>query len=329
MSKEIDAIITWVDGMDPIHQAKRDSFKSETVQKTINTSKGITRFMNNGELEYCLRSLSKNAPWLRKIFIVTDKQFPSFLPDEILSNKKIHIVDHKTIFKDYEENLPTFNSISIESMIHRIPGLSERYLYLNDDFVILRPVSIEDFFINDKVFLRGSWKRIQKYGPTRLKVSQILNFGLSRVFGINRSMSLLQQMKAAELAGFERQYLKSPHCPHPQIKNTILEYYDSHPDVLKSNIKYRFRNLSQHVAIFLSNHLEIAVNNAVVVSDEDCLMICFNRDRSWLIDRKISRIADVSSNLKFLCIQSFEEASDDQKKSLLTALRVRGVAVSP
>lgn len=328
MTKEIDAVITWVDGSDPTHQTKRDSFKSANVQKTINTSKGITRFINNGELEFCLRSLNKNAPWLRKIFIVTDNQFPNFLPVEVRSNKKIHIVDHKTIFKGYEENLPTFNSISIESMIHRIPGLSERYIYLNDDFVILKPVNVEDFFIDDKVYLKGTWKKIQRFGPFRLKFSQTLNLILSSMFKINRSMSLLQQMKAAELAGFNRQYLKSPHYPHPQIKNTILKYYDDHPDILNKNIKYRFRNLNQHVAVFLSNHLEIANKNAVIGSDEDCLMICFNRESHRLINKKITLLANELNSLKFLCIQSLEEASPSQKELLLDALRRKGLATT-
>ncbi|MCJ8161412.1 stealth family protein [Acinetobacter zhairhuonensis] len=319
MKQSIDVVITWVDGSDPILKQKKSCHDKHLSVKMIPSSKEVTRFINNGELGYCLQSLMKNATWIRKIFIVTDGQKPMFLPDSLLNDPKIEIIDHLVIFREYEEVLPTFNSISIESVIHRIPNLSEKYIYLNDDFIILKPVYIEDFFSKDNVVLKGHWSYIKKYGSLRLLLSQMLNLILKKLFKINRSMSLLQQMKSAELAGFKKRYFKSPHYPHPQIKNTISLFYEKNHEIFFNNIKHRFRNLEQHVSIFLSNHLEIINDNAVLQPDNDCMMICFNRDSEKLIRHKIHILAN-SNEIKFLCIQSFEEASSEQSNRLLHIL---------
>lgn len=316
---KIDAVITWVDGNDPKHKIKRASYEQKQLKATIPSSKEITRFVNNGELQYCLTSLLKNAAWIRNIYIVTDNQIPDFLPDKLLKHPKIKIVDHSIIFKGYENVLPTFNSITIESFIHRIPDLSEKYIYLNDDFIILQPVGADEFFLKNKVVLRGRWQRIQKYTGWRLALSQVLNIVLKKMFNINRSMSLLQQMKAAELAGYEKEYFKSPHYPHPQKKSTIERYYIQNRNIFLENIKYRFRNLNQHVAVFLSNHLEIKQNKAILKSDNDCLMICFNRDSNSLIQKKINLLKD-KKHINFLCIQSFEESNSDQRNDLISIL---------
>ena len=129
MSFPIDAVITWVDGSDPRHAAsmrkygKAVSFKEDDVA-------GATRFASNGEVEWCVASIRKFAPFVRTIYIVTDNQDPH-IPDGSIPVK---IIDHKELFKGYEEFLPVFNSISIESMTWRIPGLAEHYIEFNDDF---------------------------------------------------------------------------------------------------------------------------------------------------------------------------------------------------
>jgi hypothetical protein len=54
-------------------------------------------------------------------------------------------VTHQQIFR-WPEHLPTFNSTSIESHLHRIPGLAEHFIYANDDMFLGAPVAPEDFF---------------------------------------------------------------------------------------------------------------------------------------------------------------------------------------
>jgi UDP-N-acetylglucosamine-lysosomal-enzyme len=100
------------------------------------------RYRDNNELLYSLRSVEKHVPFVRNIFIVTDGQIPSWLN---LTHPKIKIITHEQIFRN-PANLPSYNSNGIEVNIHRIPGLSRHFLYFNDDFIVGRNVSIEDFW---------------------------------------------------------------------------------------------------------------------------------------------------------------------------------------
>jgi hypothetical protein len=58
--------------------------------------------------------------------------------------EKVRVVYHKEFMPGWA--LPTFNSCSIEMFLHRIPGLSERFLYGNDDMFPVSPLTEEDFF---------------------------------------------------------------------------------------------------------------------------------------------------------------------------------------
>ena len=60
------------------------------------------------------------APWVRKIWIVTNGQHPTWVDE---SNYHIEVVPHDRIFP-IQEHLPTFNSRAIESHLHQIPGLA-------------------------------------------------------------------------------------------------------------------------------------------------------------------------------------------------------------
>ena len=101
-----------------------------------------SRFVSNDELKYSLRGLEKHAPWIRKIFLVTNGQVPNWLD---MDSPKIEIVTHEEIFVN-KSHLPTFSSAAIETHLHRIPGLSDNFLYLNDDIIINQPITPHDFY---------------------------------------------------------------------------------------------------------------------------------------------------------------------------------------
>uniref|UniRef100_A0A4W3I847 N-acetylglucosamine-1-phosphotransferase subunits alpha/beta n=1 Tax=Callorhinchus milii TaxID=7868 RepID=A0A4W3I847_CALMI len=124
---------------------------------TISQSKqdddiSASRFEDNEELRYSLRSVEKYAPWVRHIFIVTNGQIPSWLN---LDNPRVTIVSHQDIFRNVS-HLPTFSSPAIETHIHRIPGLSQKFIYLNDDVMFGKEVWPDDFYTHSngqKVYL--------------------------------------------------------------------------------------------------------------------------------------------------------------------------------
>jgi len=100
-----------------------------------------SRFEDNDELRYSLRSVEKHAPWVRHIFIVTNGQIPSWLN---LDDERVTVVSHSDIFVN-KSHLPTFSSPAIESHLHRIPGLSKWFIYMNDDVLFGRDVWPDDF----------------------------------------------------------------------------------------------------------------------------------------------------------------------------------------
>lgn len=148
----IDVVYTWVNGSDPDWLRTKAAASSSTDGKFANGVDGGHRFRDNDELRYSLRSLEKNAPWVGKIYIVTNGQVPSWLN---VDHPKIYIVPHEVIFPD-PSHLPTFSSSAIETHLHRIPGLSNKFIYFNDDVFLGAPIYIDDFITQSngqKVYL--------------------------------------------------------------------------------------------------------------------------------------------------------------------------------
>ncbi|MGP5073489.1 Stealth CR1 domain-containing protein [Arthrobacter rhombi] len=139
----IDVVYTWVDGSDP-EWLRRKAATSGIVDVSTFTERAqdAARFADHDELRYSLRSLEQFAPWINKVWIVTSGQVPEWLDTTHLD---IEVVSHDQIWPD-SEGLPTFNSHAIEACLHRIPGLSEYFLYLNDDMILGRPVAPDLFF---------------------------------------------------------------------------------------------------------------------------------------------------------------------------------------
>ena len=160
-SPEIDAVIAWVDGSDPALIKRQQKYLKFELNKTPPGAEK-TRFNSLNEINYCLISILKFAPYIRKIFIVTDQQDPNIYPlvqkyfPKRISD--IHIVDHLEIFQGFESFLPTFNSICISNMLWKIKGLSDQFIYFNDDVFIVRPTNPSTFFKNNRPVLRGKWR---------------------------------------------------------------------------------------------------------------------------------------------------------------------------
>ncbi len=140
----IDVVYTWVDGADPAWRAAKAQALAENgwLEEASRLAHNDSRFASRDELRYSLRSLHCFAPWVNHIWLVTMDQVPDWLDTE---HPGLTVVSHREIFGD-TGRLPTFNSQAIESRLHRIEGLSEHFLYLNDDVFFGRPVSPELFF---------------------------------------------------------------------------------------------------------------------------------------------------------------------------------------
>ncbi len=318
----IDAVITWVDGNNESHREKRLlALETENNEKTneLITGRDNTRFMDNGELKFCISSIRKFAPWIRKIHLLTDNQIPDFLTPQVQSELGVTITDHKEIFETYEWALPTFNTRTIESALWRIPCLAPYFIYFNDDFVLTSAVSPKDFFSEGKVVLRGRWSPIKKYGTARIKLNNIVSYVAKHLLGITRSMHLLLQIRSAMLAGFDNQYFRAPHVPHPVRRATLKQFFDENPALFENNIKFQFRSTDQFSAIFLANHLEIKNHHAVLENSRDSIMINGEMDFSFFIQRKLKKVREGS--IKFTCLQGFENFSEKQRGKIEASIR--------
>lgn len=138
MNDIIDFVVTWLDSSDPEWQKQFAKYKEEETGRTENA-----RFRNLDTLRYWFRAVEQYAPWVNKVYLVTNGTFPKWIN---ANHPKLVLVKHS----DYipEEFLPTFNSITIELFMHRIKGLSEHFVYFNDDFFLNAPTKPELFFRN-------------------------------------------------------------------------------------------------------------------------------------------------------------------------------------
>jgi hypothetical protein len=137
----VDVVYTWVDGEQPEMRAKRARYQERGTAEILDKETNASRYTSHDELKYSLRSLAMYADFIRHIYIVTDGQKPHWLDERAPG---ITVVDHRDIFP--QGVLPVFNSHAIETRLHHIPGLSEHYLYFNDDVFVGRRVTAEHFF---------------------------------------------------------------------------------------------------------------------------------------------------------------------------------------
>lgn len=139
MSDKIDFVIPWVDGNDENWIKEKEKY---TISKREDGADNRYRDWDN--LQYWFRGVEKFAPWVNRIHFVTWGHVPKWLNTE---HPKLNVVKHQ----DYipEKYLPVFSANPIELNIHRIEGLEEKFLYLNDDIFLVNKVEPEDFFENN------------------------------------------------------------------------------------------------------------------------------------------------------------------------------------
>ncbi|WP_307671576.1 stealth family protein [Streptomyces sp. V2I9] len=141
----IDVVYTWVDDSDAVWRAEKDQVRRSLAgdsDRLHEQADNGARYTSRDELRYSLRSIHQYAPWVRNIFLVTAGQIPGWLDTDVPG---LTVVDHREIFSD-PAALPTYNSHAIESQLHHISGLSDHFLYLNDDVFFGRPVQPGHFF---------------------------------------------------------------------------------------------------------------------------------------------------------------------------------------
>lgn len=245
----IDVVYTWVDGDDPSWNAARQEREGADARKE---AAGQARFRSRDELRYSLRSLHLFAPWVRQIFIVTAGQRPTWLGDD----PRITLVDHRDILP--ADALPTFNSQAIETSLHRIPGLAEHFIYVNDDVFLGRPTRPELFF-------SPGGAAAAFVGDATIGLPGTADKPFLHAAANNRA--LLKDAFGVEITQV------MAHSPHPQRVSVLTEIEARFPDAIAATARAPFRsptdvsllsNLAQHYGLVTGTAFAATAQHAFV-----------------------------------------------------------------
>jgi hypothetical protein len=225
----VDIVYLWVDGKDVSWRAKR---RHALRQLSADGSEAIARYGNvegrfrdNDELLYSLRALEKFFPDHGHIYLVTDGQSPDWLK----ASDRMTLVDHRELIP--EASLPTFDSSNIESYIHRIPGLSERYFYFNDDVFFGAPVNLDDWFWpggfyvtwSDDPAVAGEVLQIDATAPEnacRLSNQWLANKAAAQSLSV--SGSIVKPIRVMDPL-YKNNFQTFAHSPRPMLKSLLWE----------------------------------------------------------------------------------------------------------
>lgn len=248
MSQEgIDFVITWVDGSDRAWREEKARF-----ELSAGTDDQEERYRDWEILKFWFRGVEKFAPWVRKIHFITWGHLPDWLNTE---HEKLHIVRHEDYIPG--EYLPVFNSNLIEIYMHKIEGLSENFVYFNDDFLLIKDTKQEDFF------LKGKPRDMLAFQPV---VANPLNPVMSHLY-LNNSLVLCRHFNKREnVKAHPGNYFKigypplyfcynmlelafplytgfyTVHGPSPFCKSTFEEVWEKEGDALRAMSVNRFRS---------------------------------------------------------------------------------------
>lgn len=260
MEEKVDFVIPWVDGNDKKWQEKRKKYEETVASENDNSE---SRFRDYGTLKYVFRSIEKFAPWVNKIYLVTDNQIPNWLNDK---NPKVTVVDHTQIIS--KEYLPVFNSNIIDWNIDNIPGLSENFVYFNDDTLINNYVKKEDFFkdglprdsrlytelipteefnhiiVNNEIL-------INKYVKNRWPISKRGLWNRKYELKRLRNLIFLPQIKKSGIMGYIE-----PHGPLSLKKSYFKKAKRLWGEEIDRVFTHRFRSL-EDINIWLVRHLQL------------------------------------------------------------------------
>ncbi|NEM90395.1 stealth family protein [Galbitalea soli] len=200
---DIDIVFSWVDGSSAEFQrARAQRMKSYVVGDGDDSE---ARYRQLDELKYALRSVYLYAPWIRHIYIVTDSPTPDWLDE----HPDVTIVPSSAFFRD-PANLPTHNSHAIEAQLQHIDGLSEHFLYSNDDMFFARPVNPDMFFSPG-----GVTKFIEAQTRIGLGENNPARSGFENAARVNRALL------RSRFGRVTTRHLE--HAPTPLRKSVLLE----------------------------------------------------------------------------------------------------------
>ena len=245
--QEIDFVITWVDGSDPAWRKEKASY-----DPAAGNDDDEERYRDWELLKYWFRGVEQFAPWVRKIHFITWGHFPKWLNTE---HPKLHVVRHE----DYipREYLPVFNSNVLEIYMHKIEGLSEQFVYFNDDFFLINQTAPEYFFQEGKPCDMLAFQPVVANAENPVMSHLYLNNSLVLCKYFDKRENVRKHPGNYFKPGYPALYffynlleLAFPrytgfytvHGPSPYLKDTFCELWEKEKELLTGMSEHRFRD---------------------------------------------------------------------------------------
>jgi len=317
--EKIDFVLPWVDGNDIEWQRGKERY-NPIKNSDSNTN---ARFRDMGTLKYVLRSIEKNFPAYNKIYLITEGHYPKWLD---ISHPKIELITHKNLYFD-SSHLPVFSSSSIEMNLANIKSLSNKFVYLNDDTILIRAIKEMRFFKNHLPvdFLSHGWiprNKIFEKLKGRDTWIHSLNNNLKL---INRKFNLSHLNKKhlyhksypikTKISNFLMKHLYKKifwlehwHHPQPYLKSTLIEAYKLFSQEMMNCSKNRFR-ANNDLTQYLYRYLHLIKGEFAPFYHNDGYVA--NIKSKAMLDNMIQYIEN-NKNINFVCFNDDPSLSDEE-----------------
>ena len=312
----IDIVYLWVNGNDHEWRAKREKYaqKLEAADNLTFAKFGNVegRYRDNDELRFSLRALEKFFPEHGHVYIVTDGQ----VPDWFQASEQMTLVDHHQLIP--HSALPTFDSGNIESYIHHIPGLSERYFYLNDDVFFGAPVCLENWFFDKGFFV--SWSDEPEVIGNKLQAESTSLENASRLSKkwLQSKLDHLTLQPVSNLRKMNPKYQHTPrtfsHSPRPMLKSVMLEIECDAPELFERVRSTVFRTWNKPTIISDFVLRWALAHGLAQIIDHSHLYIATGEA---LEAQSLNHLKKQFGNLDFFCINDTTDDAHDGDPRLL------------
>lgn len=256
--EKIDIVVLWVDGSDPEFIREKQAVTGK-VAFTNQDIDGDQRYRDYGTLHFWFRMIEKHAPWVNNVYLITNGQKPDWLN---LEHPKLKLITHREFMP--EAYLPSYNSSAIELNIHRIEGLSEHFIYFNDDMFMIKDTQPSDFYKNGQPKLLAVYDALVPWSP-------FTNTYHNNVELIYRHFPNKKALKSSPWKFFNFRYgslvLKNllllpwgptgyvnQHLPVPMKKSTLSRLWDIEGETLGRTSRNQIRDYGVDVNQYICSH---------------------------------------------------------------------------
>lgn len=245
MHYPIDIVIPWVDGNDLEWQKRKKNYSGD-----MTSGDNVHRFRDMNNLQYIFRGIEQYASWVNNVYFITEGHLPEWLNTNY---EKLKIIKHEEYIPS--EYLPTFSSHVIELNLHRIEGLSEHFIYFNDDTYLINETNREDFFYKGKP-CDEALLNVHCYETKFMQIlTPFINVGV-----INKYFNMKETMKQSRRIWYSPRYgiqvlrniyllpcprfpgFRMNHLPTSFLKSYFEKVWSLEEEILVTTCNNRFRN---------------------------------------------------------------------------------------